>query len=86
MPAVRFSSEKPAVVRRLSLPSASVRNTLSACSTSKHAPVEQVMSAPSSMIQILALLSVSTITLPSVRVPEITYFPFPVIMTLPSKA
>ena len=86
MPAVRFSSEKPVVVRRLSLPSARVRNTLSACSTSRQAPVEHVISAPSSMIQTLALLSVSTITLPSVSVPEITYFPFPVIITLPSKA
>ena len=86
MPVVRFSAEKPRVVSRFSLPSARLRNTLSACSTSKHAPVEQVISTPSSMIQILALLSASTITLPSARVPEITYFPFPVIMTLPSKA
>ena len=86
MPAVRFSVEKPKVVRLFSLPSARLRNTLSACSTSRHAPVEHEISAPSSMIQTLALPSASTITQPSARVPEITYFPLPVIMTLPSKA
>ena len=48
------SDQVSPLVMRFSVPSASVRKTLSACSTRKAESSEQVMSAPSSRIQTLA--------------------------------
>ena len=71
-PAARTSSPKPLVSSRLTVPSARVRKTFSACSTRMQASSLQPISAPLSWIHTLDSLFASTTRCPSSRVPETT--------------
>ena len=67
---ISLLSSKPVEVRKFSVPSARVTNTLPAFSTSRAAELEEVTFTPFSTSCTLSSLPAFTVMVPSARVPE----------------